>query len=396
LEVTVYDVTQDGPLLPHHSGGAGPGTHALIIGVGAYTHLNGGSGKRTSKHMDLGQLTSPPYSAFAFADWVIRDFRNSKRPLASVELLVSPANPYALPNGQERLAEAATMANVKDAFDRWFQRCDTSEQNMGIVYFCGHGVLRENTALLLEDYGKADLRAFENAIDMEMTHKGMGSCKANLRCCFIDSCRQEAYKLGKQLQDPATVLVLPEFGAASAADAPIFYASAPGTLAYGLTGSVSRFTEALLKCLNGRGAARDDTGTKWLVTTGSLANAISQIVQEINKNGGEGLQLSPTGGSNLASSIVHEVQGDPEVPVEVCCDPSAATDLGEFLLKGDHVYLYQRASATGPWFVDVKAEIYEASVRFPKGAWKEARKSVWALPPGPHRPKLAVQPEEGK
>jgi hypothetical protein len=341
--------------------------------------------------MDLGQLTSPPHSTFAFANWVINDLRNSQRPLASVELLVSPANDYILPNGQTRPVESATMPNVKKAFDRWFARCNSSTENMGMVYFCGHGVLRENTALLLEDYGESPNRPFETAIDMEMTHKGMESCKASLRCCFIDSCRQEAYKLGRQLQDPATVLVQPEFGMASAADAPIFYASAPGTLAYGLTGKVSRFTEALLKCLKGLGAKKDETGTKWLVTTGSLANAVSQIVQEMNKNGGEGLQLSPTGGNNLGSSIVHEVQADPEVTVEVCCNPIAATDDGAFMLKATD-RKYERPPGTGKWVLDVKADYYVASVNFPRKNWKDSKTVVWALPPGPHRPHLEVKP----
>ena len=35
------------PFLVHDVAVAGPATHALVIGVGDYPHLNGGSGQRT-------------------------------------------------------------------------------------------------------------------------------------------------------------------------------------------------------------------------------------------------------------------------------------------------------------------------------------------------------------
>jgi hypothetical protein len=42
----------------------GPGTHALVIGVGGYDHLRDGCGHtklaRASRYGNLGQLTSPP------------------------------------------------------------------------------------------------------------------------------------------------------------------------------------------------------------------------------------------------------------------------------------------------------------------------------------------------
>ena len=43
------------------------GTHALVIGVGDYPHLNGGSNARTEHHDGMEQLTSPPIPARLFA-----------------------------------------------------------------------------------------------------------------------------------------------------------------------------------------------------------------------------------------------------------------------------------------------------------------------------------------
>ena len=46
-----------------------PATHAIIIGVGEYAYLSGGSsGRVTDLHGGLQQLSSPPKSAKAFAE----------------------------------------------------------------------------------------------------------------------------------------------------------------------------------------------------------------------------------------------------------------------------------------------------------------------------------------
>ena len=59
------------PFLVHDVAVAGPATHALVIGVGDYPHLNGGSEKRTEQHDGMEQLTSPPISARLFASWLM-------------------------------------------------------------------------------------------------------------------------------------------------------------------------------------------------------------------------------------------------------------------------------------------------------------------------------------
>ncbi len=81
----------------------GPATHAIVIGVGDYPHLLGGSGEMLPRNKCeyMGQLTSPPHSARKFADWLIQDYTNQQdKPLSSVELLLSDAlsNEYKHPN----------------------------------------------------------------------------------------------------------------------------------------------------------------------------------------------------------------------------------------------------------------------------------------------------------
>lgn len=71
-----------------------PQTHVLIIGVGAYPYLDGGSSP-VQQTFDgaqlLGQLSSPPVSAEAFYNMVVDLHNNDSwiKPLGSVDVLVS-------------------------------------------------------------------------------------------------------------------------------------------------------------------------------------------------------------------------------------------------------------------------------------------------------------------
>src|SRR4051812_28921685 len=69
--------------------GAGAGTHALVVGVGAYRHMPGGVGPIATANEGMGQLTSAPLSAREFAKWLATDFRHRTHPLRSLSLLVS-------------------------------------------------------------------------------------------------------------------------------------------------------------------------------------------------------------------------------------------------------------------------------------------------------------------
>src|SRR5262245_8715716 len=94
----------------HDDKSADARTHALVIGVGHYTHLEGGGGPVAANTLGLGQLSSPPYSAVRLANWFLDDFCNDDAPLGSLELLVSPT-PGTRPSPWP--VEAATMANIE-------------------------------------------------------------------------------------------------------------------------------------------------------------------------------------------------------------------------------------------------------------------------------------------
>ena len=111
--------------LVHEAAVQGPATHALVVGVGAYPHLNGGSGRLSEQHDGMAQLTSPPLSARAFASWLLSEFKHPHKPLGSVALLLSESAPapFAASNASVNpfSAPVADSANVRRATERFFR-----------------------------------------------------------------------------------------------------------------------------------------------------------------------------------------------------------------------------------------------------------------------------------
>ncbi len=180
----------------------GAQTHAIIIGVGHYPHLEGGPTPRRNT-LDLKQLTSPPHSALAIAKWLKATYDNPEAPLATVEILVSKgAKKIRIPNerGERVTVEQASMANARAAILRWVDRANARRDNVTVFYFCGHGVAAGLfSGLLLEDFGAdhGGMRLLENVIDLEGLHLGMDLCRARRQVYFIDACRNTPHEIAK-------------------------------------------------------------------------------------------------------------------------------------------------------------------------------------------------------
>ena len=152
--------------------GTVPSTHVLVIGVGHYRHLLGGPapGKR-GVHLGLRVLQSPPLSAQKFVRWCLGSdggaqagLNNPDAPLATVEVLISsvPKLSFAVA-GQAVEVDGATHLGVRQGFDRWLEEVQGDPRNVGILYFCGHGVTGNGPEqyLLLEDHACSQNRPFE-------------------------------------------------------------------------------------------------------------------------------------------------------------------------------------------------------------------------------------------
>jgi hypothetical protein len=306
---------------------AGSATHALVIGVGDYPHLNGGSNARTEHHDGMEQLTSPPISARLFASWLMsKNFHNPTKPLASVSLLLSEAVPAPFVDPRNPASKfdvaLADSANVRLAITEFFKRGDENDDNLLIFYFCGHGIAAgTDTALLLSDYGANPLNALEGAVDFRRLRIGMGRSKASEQCFFIDACRASTVTLIEAIGHAGQVVIgggQRPFGLPPRR-APVFYATLNGFKAFALPGKPTIFTDALVKALND--LAADDEMGDWRISTNRIQTAVEHVAARqalaIEK------QQVPTA-DDVSNIHVNFLQNPPQALVYVKSDPPEA------------------------------------------------------------------------
>lgn len=330
----------------------GPAAHALVIGVGDYPHLKGGSGALFSAHENMGQLGSPPISARRFAEWLIqtgRD-RDPARPLASVRLLLSEKkgffggetkfeNPV---TGETHPVPAATLAEVTTAVVEWTQAL-ASEGDLGIFFFSGHGVMvGMEQMLLLADFGNpAAAKVRGSAIRFKSLRDAMARIAARDQCYFIDACRAytEAFAnaqgtTGESFIDPDPGLKFKRF-----VSQPVFNATIEGESAFGRDGEPSLFAEALLQALKGGGTDNRSPPYDWRIELGHLRDAIEFLVRLRAEREGLGMLQIPTA-QELLSVPLGRIAGEPLVPVELRCAPNEATAAGQFSFPVDAQWKY--------------------------------------------------------
>jgi len=361
----------------------GPSTHAVVIGVGAYSHLLGGDGDLFPGHESMGQLTSPPQSAYDFATWLINKYRNPAKPLASLELLVSDAQStgFTLPDGQVKPVDQANMNNVKKAVLDWIDRGNTNVEHFMIFYFCGHGIASGLlTSLLLEDFGERHDSPLMQAIDFQEFYLGMDKCKARQQCYFIDACRAASPTLIESSGFKGDPII---YGSVRHSDlgsrrAPIYYSTVAGSRAYGRTGAPSLFTEALLKALDGAGS--DDVDGDWRVDTDTLNRGIDYILTRMI---GEDLQIdqvSPV--CELTRFTFHHLDGRPIVPVTIGCEPHTANEKANLSYSNPAGQkMIRPAVKPAPWDVYLEEGNYQFYADFPGGEFHNNNEGRYIRPP---------------
>ena len=234
----------------HEKAVDGPATHALLVGVGRYPHLVGGDDpNRYPEHGGMGQLSSPPLSALAFAKWLAEHCKHPDKPLASVALLASGLGGPTFTHpatGAAREVEEPTFAHLEEAVKEWKARGDTDAGNLMLFYFCGHGISDgTELSLLLQDYGEDPDAALGSALDFRRFRLGMERCKARQQCFFIDACRvvdsnvvNAAGYAGKPILEPTTT----RDRTLDLREEHVLYSTFSGTVAQARVDKVSLFT----------------------------------------------------------------------------------------------------------------------------------------------------------
>lgn len=171
--------------------------HVLIVGVGAYD--GGQHDTIVGMAATIGRLY----------DWW-KDVGADRLPegvsLGTVSVVLSPDTPRPFRDDADQAVtpEAATSANVKEAFEAWLDRVGSG--CMGFLYWCGHGAMpgRGNSssrlALFCQDQkGRADQPSWERpqaGYDWTQTLHAL-NVKANGSrvSCFIDCCKYGAAQM---------------------------------------------------------------------------------------------------------------------------------------------------------------------------------------------------------
>jgi len=303
----------------------GPATHAFIVGVGNYPHLVGGNGTRYDQHGGMRQLSSPPISALAMAKWLVSSYKHPDKPLASLSMLSSSAEPsfFSDPeSGSQIEIKPATFSNLDTAVKSWKALGDSSSDNLMLFYFCGHGIANgPDLALLLEDFGSDPDSALESALDFRRFHIAMERCKARHQCFFIDACRSG----DRNIIDAAGYAGRPIFTPSTRRNReipirqkPVFYSTFSGERAQSRTGKVSLFTDAVLNAFKGGGA--DDTDGDWWVDTSQLQKTVQFMMERAQDQGYPSAQANPV--DDMSVFPLHRLNGEPSVPVVVGCRPN--------------------------------------------------------------------------
>ncbi|HEY8560154.1 MAG TPA: caspase family protein [Pyrinomonadaceae bacterium] len=337
-----------------------PATHAIVIGVGEYFYLPGGSREpKTEFHGGLRQLSSPPESAKAITDWLLDEFHNPDKPLATVSLLVSEkSGEYVYSHPKLRKAvttRPATFENVKNAVRQWKNFGDRSEKNLILFFFCGHGVAKglSGMTLLLSDYGESDDMPMEGAIDFEALHRGMAQCGASEQCYFIDACRMVS-TIATETTTSGQTIIQDNQNRSFDSDwkTATFYSTLAGEAAYGRKGKPSFYTEALINGLRGMGSNNRNGDGVWRISTNDLSVAIHQGLA----TQGEKVKI-PT--SHLVYFEFHELRNDPLALAIVYCDPKDNNSRATFYCRQNQNEVNQRSPAEKSWEIIVPYGRYD-------------------------------------
>lgn len=352
-------------------------THVLIIGVGAYDYLPGGSDPQKQQYFSaqsLGQLTTSILSARAFYDTVMELGRKKTageragswaKPLGSVEVLASQAPGTDPVFGQP--VDQATRSNIVQAYGNWKNRCSTRADNVAIFYFCGHGLDKGEHFLLAQDFGKVPFNPWEGSFAFDMTRRAFFGCKADTQLFFVDACRQLTSDM--ILMDvPLNPIEPPSLRARDCRFNLTQKAAAANENAYGPKDGVAFYTQALIGALTGNASNNDDS--QWRVNTGTLAAKMNSFLQHVAPAEGYAQRCIST--TSDVVDIVH-FEHPPVVPVTIGCLPDNALALAHLAYENLQTNQEQvRVPEAMPWKVNVEAGVYRLKATFSGGEYQPA------------------------
>ena len=367
-------------LIFEDNGDNAPRTHALIIGVGGYRHLSGGSAEvpQTMEHVGLlKQLTSPPRSAVAFAQFLVESGDHWMAPLGSVDLLVSTASndSDALPSGLQ--ATPATMANIQQAYNDWKERCNRNPDNIAIFYFCGHGVEKNDLHLLAEDFGTNPNNPWLGSFTFNVTRLAFHACRAKTQCFFVDACRE--ITSGMLTRIPTEIpLDIPDITKSQCEFNLTILGAARNEAALGPRQGISYFTQALMRALQGAVASIPNEEEGWVIETGEVAKHITDVLRMVKPEEGFKQRCDPYAPRNTTILRVPP----PKVTVVLECIPPEANPVAHLSCNTvSSPVKFKKHHQGAPWSLEIEAGHYKAVARFHQAGGFHAASQIFFVRP---------------
>ncbi|MFP2926498.1 caspase family protein [Pyxidicoccus sp. 3LG] len=295
----------------------GPGTFAVVLGVSAYAHVEGGTGPKASQTYGLGQLPGSVLTAMTFFKWLEEEYRSTSAPLARCYLALSPTDVER--RSEPRLASVpeASFRNCGDAVGLWRNAMralhpEYSAKSRALFFFSGHGieVHHDKQILLPADYLRPPTENVNEALSTENLAKGLRALSVTEQFFFMDACRADHEELRATHIRGAEVL--PEGPAAySPRDLvqPLFYACTPGRVAYTPdSGELSVFGQALLDGLRAHaGMQLSCRPTHCEIRVFNLASFLNERVPQLLSQYGGNERMGTRLGGVVMDACVTEV-----------------------------------------------------------------------------------------
>ncbi|MDC2960394.1 caspase family protein [Streptomyces gilvifuscus] len=267
----------------------------------------------------MPQLTSPPLSALAFAQWLTDNTNgNWTVPLASVDLLASFVPEQVPAELSAGIHSEATIDSIRKRFSMWLTRSAENPDNVAVFYFCGHGVQGDGQFLLASDFNKFAETPFSHAFDFDETRIALHQRGPRTQWMIIDACRVDCARRPPTGVQP---LADPELFAANVCQNEMTLRMPMSDQTGARAGQVSFLTQALIRALDGQAATTDENG-EWVVRMDGIRRSIDTLLKQeldllILSRGVESI--------SLGDAILYRLSEAPLARLIVRCMPPEAT-----------------------------------------------------------------------
>lgn len=371
-----------------------PVTHAFIVGVSRYPFADGAQSTDLGRRFEITNLSTAARSASQVAAWLLDSYCNPHAPLATIRILLSPADGERLdPRIAQRLgAEGApaTRDTVETEFYQFSADCRANHNNHAVVYVAGHGaqLTKHQALVLLEDFGVGFRNALHGAIDVAACHAALTSRGGpDRQLWLVDACRQRP-GIARRFETMYGAFT-PSTPSNESTESPIprtrtlLLAASQSERAYAVPGESTVFSQGLLAGLNGAAAIspRHPHCDQWHVSPTSLHRFVAPHVNGVlaDTEAEQTVDLAELGADGDVA--IHRLSRPPDVDIVVNLNPADAQPAPRhrLLLHGEEPPV--AAADTWPLVYRGQAGIYTCSVTVEPPLRRNAPLMFLAEPP---------------